>query len=139
LSFKIKCLECGAVLESKSRHDFVMCECPNQAFADGGGEDYCRYGAADLSKIAILNKDDRWVVASPGYNWKCWSCKIVVDEKTLPEAFDAVPRRAAIEAVEKSGIKVIACFSGWGGKLTDDEKEVIKREIEVYNDGSYSL
>jgi len=116
-----------------------MCECPNQAFADGGGEDYSRYGAADLSKIAILNKDDRWAVVSPSYNWKCWSCKIVVDEKTLPKTFDAVPRRAAIEAVEKSGIKVIACFSGWDGKLTDDEKEVIKREIEVYNDGSYSL
>ena len=32
----VKCLVCNTILESKHRHDFVMCQCPNETFADGG-------------------------------------------------------------------------------------------------------
>jgi hypothetical protein len=41
----IFCAECWKVLESKHRHDFVQCGCPNQTFVDGGLEQYVRYGA----------------------------------------------------------------------------------------------
>jgi hypothetical protein len=41
------CLACGKEIESKHRHDFVACGCPNQLFVDGG-KDYTRRGAVDL-------------------------------------------------------------------------------------------
>ena len=49
----IKCLVCNTILESKHRHDFVMCPCPNQAFNDGGLS-YNRVGGKDLSLIDNL-------------------------------------------------------------------------------------
>lgn len=51
----IKCLECNEVLESKHRHDFVQCSCPNRAFVDGGSE-YVRIGARDLDLIQNLQE-----------------------------------------------------------------------------------
>ena len=49
----VKCLVCNTILESKHRHDFVMCPCPNQAFNDGGLS-YNRVGGKDLSLIDNL-------------------------------------------------------------------------------------
>ena len=49
----IKCLVCNTILESKHRHDFVMCPCPNQTFNDGGLS-YNRVGGKDLSLIENL-------------------------------------------------------------------------------------
>ena len=49
----IKCLVCNTILESKHRHDFVMCPCPNQTFTDGGLS-YNRVGGKDLSLIDNL-------------------------------------------------------------------------------------
>ena len=46
----VKCLECNEVIVSRHRHDYVTCECPNKAMADGGNE-YGRYGAMDMDKI----------------------------------------------------------------------------------------
>jgi len=48
-----KCLDCGKTLESKFRHNFVECGCPNGAFVDGGS-DYMRVGAKDFSRIQII-------------------------------------------------------------------------------------
>ena len=56
---KVKCLECGAILESKFRHDFQMCDCPQQTFVDGGN-DYCRVGGMDLDKIEVLKDDTKF-------------------------------------------------------------------------------
>ena len=39
---RIRCLHCNKILESKSVHDFVMCEC-GKCFTDGGHE-YLRRG-----------------------------------------------------------------------------------------------
>jgi len=50
---KVKCLECGKILESKFRHDFQMCDCPQQTFVDGG-DSYLRCGGLDFEKIEIL-------------------------------------------------------------------------------------
>ena len=41
------CIACGAILESKHRHDYVTCPCPNKAMLDGGN-DYVRSGAVDM-------------------------------------------------------------------------------------------
>ena len=38
----VKCRKCGDVIESKHRHDFVMCMC-GSIFTDGG-QDYIRRG-----------------------------------------------------------------------------------------------
>lgn len=40
----MKCLKCGEVIESKTRHDFVECSC-GSIFVDGG-HDYLRRGFA---------------------------------------------------------------------------------------------
>ena len=49
----VKCLVCNTILESKHRHDFVMCSCPNQTFNDGGLS-YNKVGGKDLSLIENL-------------------------------------------------------------------------------------
>ncbi len=49
----IKCLMCNTILESKHRHDFVMCPCHNETTCDGGLE-YQRTLAVDLSLIENL-------------------------------------------------------------------------------------
>ena len=56
----IKCLKCGAILESKHRHDFVQCPCENESFVDGGN-DYTRIGGKDLKLIKVLRslKNDK--------------------------------------------------------------------------------
>ena len=50
---KLKCLECGKIIESKHRHDFVKCGCKNEAFVDGG-YDYFRYGAMDIERVEVV-------------------------------------------------------------------------------------
>lgn len=66
------CLLCGTIVESRTRHGFSMCPCPNQTFVDGG-QDYSRAGAADwkyhlyipddfMPKRKKLNKAERAVL-----------------------------------------------------------------------------
>lgn len=52
---KCKCLQCGKVLESTHRHDFVECGCPNQTFTDGG-YDYIRRGGMNPSLIEDIQE-----------------------------------------------------------------------------------
>jgi hypothetical protein len=69
----IRCKTCGTVLESKSRHDFQQCDCPNQAFVDGGG-DYIRVGAMDMDEVEFgVNRIDEEIVPGitvPTVQWK---------------------------------------------------------------------
>ncbi len=46
----VKCLECNETIVSRTRHDYQLCGCPNEAMTDGG-LDYARHGAKDLNKI----------------------------------------------------------------------------------------
>lgn len=48
---KGQCLECGDIIQSKHRHDFVRCEC-GESFVDGG-DDYFRAGGY----IAAVNEE----------------------------------------------------------------------------------
>jgi len=62
--------------------------------------------------------------------YKVWECKIVVksDAEFPFQGFDAPPRRAAIEAVEKHDIEVLSCFSGWGGSLTEIQEYLVDED-----------
>lgn len=60
---------------------------------------------------------------------KVWECKIIVSGDTeLPPGFDWPPRSAAIEAVEKAGIEILGCSSGWGGSLTKGEQDAFEAQ-----------
>lgn len=55
MAIKLKCMVCGCVIQSKSRHDFVQCDC-NNCFVDGG-DDYCRIGIQDKSMVEVWDED----------------------------------------------------------------------------------
>jgi len=59
----VTCLECNNTIVSHHRHDYVVCECPNNAMVDGGTA-YLRYGAKDMSKIKLftLYTDDDFMI-----------------------------------------------------------------------------
>jgi hypothetical protein len=60
--------------------------------------------------------------------FQVWECKVVVPAGELPNGFDAPPRRAVIEAIEAAGVEVWGCNSGWGGSLTDVEKQAFDEQ-----------
>lgn len=65
--------------------------------------------------------------------YQVWACKIVLDgNSVLPSGFDWPPRKAATEAIEAAGFKVISCFSGWGGMLEESEAAVIEDREPVF-------
>lgn len=99
---KIKCLQCGQILESKFRHDFKMCDCPNETFIDGGN-DYLRYGGMDLSKIEhIIEPNPEMIKASIDAYKKG-------DYLEIEELLDQIQKRpssvAKIEAERKNTLK----------------------------------
>ena len=56
---KAKCLLCGDIIESLSRHDFVTCKCG--ALSVDGGHDYirrCFIDAKDYEELSELEKED---------------------------------------------------------------------------------
>ena len=55
---RIKCLNCGEILESKHVHDFQQCSCDNSSFVDGGQE-YRRTGGKDLTLIQVIDDEER--------------------------------------------------------------------------------
>ena len=58
---------------------------------------------------------------------KIWDCRIIVGDVELPNGMDAPPRRAAIEAIERHGISVLECSSGWGGITTPQIRKMRER------------
>jgi hypothetical protein len=67
-----------------------------------------------------------------GQDYKVWECKIVIaGDSNTPKGFDSVPKLAAEKAVEKAGFEVIANFSGWGGKLDENERSVVDRNWDA--------
>lgn len=65
---KIKCLQCGDIIESKSVHNLVSCKCES-CYIDGGNE-YLHFGGKDFSKILIIFDDGTEVLASDEENYK---------------------------------------------------------------------
>uniref|UniRef100_A0A6M3LEM0 DUF7695 domain-containing protein n=1 Tax=viral metagenome TaxID=1070528 RepID=A0A6M3LEM0_9ZZZZ len=57
ISNKAKCLKCGDVIESRSVHDFVWCNCHSIA-VDGGREYLRRVGEAfDMKELSEIKED----------------------------------------------------------------------------------
>lgn len=50
---RVKCLECGTILESFDVHDYKTCGCPQETMVDGGLE-YERYGGHDMNKVQTM-------------------------------------------------------------------------------------
>lgn len=68
---------------------------------------------------------DRGDIAMRQY--KIWTCAIVIPADTkLPLGFDTYPRQAALEAVELF-VEPLACFSGWGGRITPKQRRIVER------------
>ena len=66
----VKCLVCNTVLESKHRHGYVQCNCPNEVAVDGG-LDYIRHMGKDLDLIENLSEyvemtDDEYTAYQEG-------------------------------------------------------------------------
>lgn len=59
------CLVCGAVLRSRSRHDFQQCGCSNMLHVDGG-EDYIKRGAVDMAKVQEIHTEEEYMAAKLG-------------------------------------------------------------------------
>lgn len=51
---RAQCRDCGDIIESKHRHDFVRCHC-NAIFIDGG-LDYMRYGYTFSNQFKSLSE-----------------------------------------------------------------------------------
>ena len=66
------------------------------------------------------------VVVNPRY-WVCIIGPVGRDDK--PEGFDSIPRSAAIEAIEKAGINIKDCWSGWGC-----DKKHFDKIMKVWNE-----
>ena len=59
---RIRCLDCDTIIESRSRHDFVVCPCyTNEADGTGcfvdGGTDYARYGFKSAARVNVVDDD----------------------------------------------------------------------------------
>jgi len=63
---RIKCLDCGEILESKHRHDWVSCKCGN--FVDGG-HDYKRIGG-NLDRIVSVDDNGNEIAFEQKENTK---------------------------------------------------------------------
>lgn len=51
----VRCKGCDTVIESRHRHDYRTCGCPNQTMVDGGLA-YQRCGGKDLGLIEDLSE-----------------------------------------------------------------------------------
>ncbi len=65
---------------------------------------------------------------------RVWTCKIV-SRSPIPNGFDGPPRSAAVQACEDAGVVVDECFSGWGGSLTDSQREVMEENATLAPEG----
>ena len=64
--YRVKCADCGVILESKHVHDYQTCECPNRTMVDGGQE-YFKYGGKDMNKVLRYEPiSEEWI---PIWTW----------------------------------------------------------------------
>ena len=81
----VRCIACDSILESKTRHDYVKCHCPNETACDGGLE-YQRILAVDLDKVENLCK---YVIMTEQEYEDMLEKKRIKDEEILQKKIDA--------------------------------------------------
>ena len=59
-----KCLVCGDVLVSRTRHDFKTCQCGNLSV--DGGEDYVKRSAIDFHQVLEISTTEELTAALCG-------------------------------------------------------------------------
>jgi hypothetical protein len=67
---RAKCANCGDIIESKHRHDWIACKCfrnelKTTGFFIDGGNDYCRIGGNIDNLLRYDSKTRKWV--KPNY------------------------------------------------------------------------
>ena len=81
----VRCIACDSILESKTRHDYVKCHCPNETACDGGLE-YQRTLAVDLDKVENLCK---YIYMTEQEYEDMLERKRIKDEEILQKKIDA--------------------------------------------------
>ena len=81
----VRCIACDSILESKTRHDYVKCHCPNETACDGGLE-YQRTLAIDLDKFENLCK---YIIMTEQEYEDMLEKKRIKDEEILQQKIDA--------------------------------------------------
>ena len=81
----VRCIACDSILESKTRHDYVKCHCPNETACDGGLE-YQRTLAIDLDKVENLCK---YIYMTEQEYEDMLEKKRIKDEEILQQKIDA--------------------------------------------------
>ena len=81
----VRCITCDSILESKTRHDYVKCHCPNETACDGGLE-YQRTLAIDLDKVENLCK---YIYMTEQEYEDMLERKRIKDEEILQQKIDA--------------------------------------------------
>ena len=81
----VRCIACGSVLESKTRHDYVKCHCSNETTCDGGLE-YQRILAVDLDKVENLSQ---YIYMTEQEYQDVLEKKRIEDEEILQKKIDA--------------------------------------------------
>ena len=81
----VRCIACDSILESKTRHDYVKCHCPNETACDGGLE-YQRTLAVDLDKVENLSK---YIVMTEQEYEDMLERKRIKEEEILQQKIDA--------------------------------------------------
>lgn len=81
----VRCIACDSILESKTRHDYVKCRCPNETACDGGLE-YQRTLAVDLDKVENLCK---YIIMTEQEYEDMLERKRIKDEEILQQKIDA--------------------------------------------------
>ena len=81
----VRCIACDSILESKTRHDYVKCHCPNETACDGGLE-YQRTLAVDLDKVENLSQ---YIYMTEQEYQDMLEKKRIEDEEILQKKIDA--------------------------------------------------
>ena len=116
---RVQCKECGEILTSYYRHDYVKCSCPNETMTDGG-QDYQRYGGQDMSKIdrslTVYQTDDHDVMRKAVY----WG--------TYGKSGDELRRWVFI--ADMSDDHITNCIKNMGGKINHTIEKTMRDELE---------
>lgn len=81
VSNRVQCLNCNAVIESRTRHDFVTCPCGGTSV--DGGKDYQRVLGSNWKDMSVYT-DDPFEVQRELFTWKTYGKTGTEEPKIVP-------------------------------------------------------